>query len=78
MTNYTIQLYSVYFSNGKQNIIKDVHESISEQEYHDLVEGNGDTFYDAFSAICKRVEKRFWNEGRICERLGRGGRREVI
>lgn len=59
MTNYTIQLYSVYFSNGKQNIIKDVHESISEQEYHDLVEGNGDTFYDAFSAICKRVEKRF-------------------
>lgn len=59
MTNYTIQLYSVYFSNGKQNIIKDVHESISEQEYHDLVEGNGDTFYDAFSAICKRAEKRF-------------------
>lgn len=60
MTNYTIQLYSVYFSNGKQNIVKDVHESISAQEYHDLVEGDDAHFaYEAYSAIRKRVEKRF-------------------
>lgn len=62
MTNYTIHFYGVQFSNCptvKKVDENEIVEPISEQEYRDLVEGNGDTFYDAFCAICKRVEKRF-------------------
>ena len=60
MTNYTIHFYGVQFSNG--NNVKDmdeVVEPISEQEYNDLVEGDCDTFYDAFGAIRARIEDRF-------------------
>ena len=61
MTNSTIHCYGVQISNG--STVKTVDENeivepISAQEYSDLVEGNGDTFYDAFCAIRKRVEKR--------------------
>ena len=62
MTNYTIHFYGVQFSNG--STVKTVDENeivepISAQEYRDLVEGNGDTFYGAFCMIRARVEERF-------------------
>ena len=59
MTNYTIHFYGVQFSNGNNaHTVDEVVEPISVQEYRDLVEGNGDTFYGAFYMICARVEKR--------------------
>lgn len=59
MTNYTIRFYGVQFLNGRNvKNMDEVVESISEQEYNDLVEGDCDTFFNAFGAIRKRVEKR--------------------
>lgn len=57
MTNYTIHFYGVYFSNNTDS--DEVVEPISVQEFNDLVSGDCDTFYDAFSTIRKRVEERF-------------------
>ena len=60
MTNYTIHFYGVQFSNGNNaHTVDEVVEPISAQEYRDLVEGNGDTFYGAFCMIRARVEERF-------------------
>lgn len=60
MANYTIHFHGVQFSNGNNVVYMDeVVAPISAQEYNDLVEGDCDTFYDAFSAIRARVENRF-------------------
>ena len=64
MTNYTIHFYGVQFFNGE--VVDDIVEPISEQEYNALVEGvsllKGDNivgFYNAIKAARKRVKERF-------------------
>lgn len=63
MTNYTIHFYGVEFSNGE--VVDEIVEPISEQEYNALVEGvslKGDNlagFYNAITATRKRVKERF-------------------
>lgn len=56
MNNSTITLHDVLLSDDSE--CEAITEPISEKEYAQLTEGDGLSFYDAYSAIRARIEKR--------------------